>query len=376
MSASEIISPRQFMLLVFLFTIGSSVLLLPTPLAEASKQNSWIAGTFALGIGQLLVWLYIVLWNRFGSLTLVEYCEYALGKWLGKLVSLLFFFHALLLTSLVVRNIGDFMTTLIIPETPLVAIHSFFLFVVIVGVRYGLETFARISELFFPWVSFLFFFMVFAVMPQVKVTNIQPVMEGGLKTVIGGALPFLGTPVLELVLFLFILPSLQQKKQAAKGFFVGTLLGGMVLILISALSILVLGVTMTTLSVYPSYVLAQKINIGKFLERIEAVLAILWMMTIFIKGTLCFYTTSLSLTQLLKLSDYRPITWPLGTLVLYLSIISYPNVAYFVTVIGKTWFPYSLTIGLFIPLLLLAAGWIKEKMGRKKPREEEAAPNP
>lgn len=366
MFKKQIISPSQFSIVVFMFTVGSSILLLPSPLASISKQNSWLSGIFALGIGLLLVWLYILLWKRFTTRNFVEYCESVLGVWLGKFICILFFLFSLLLTSLVLRNIGDFMTTQIMPETPLAAIHIFFLLVVIVGARYGLETVARISELFFPWVVMLFLFLLITVIPQAKIINIQPFLEGGIKTVIKGSFPFIGTPLLELVLFLVILPSVEQKSAAAKGFFIGTLLGGGILIIITALSTLVLGLPITTLSIYPSYILAQKINIGNFLERIEAVLAILWMMTIFIKTTICYYTSIISLSQILRLSDYRSLLLPMGPVVIFLSIVSYPNVAYFITVIGKTWFPFALSFGLFLPLLLLAVDWMRSLLGKRK----------
>lgn len=137
-----------------------------------------------------------------------------------------------------------------------------------------------------------------------------------------------------------------------------------------------LGLTMTTLSIYPSYILAQKINIGNFLERIKAILAILWIMTIFIKVSITFYAATISLSHILNISDARSLTFPPGTIVLGLSIISYPNVAYFFAVIGKVWFPNSLTLGFGIPLLILLVDFLKNRKGKKQPQKEEATPNP
>ncbi|TGV17849.1 spore gernimation protein, partial [Mesorhizobium sp. M00.F.Ca.ET.186.01.1.1] len=45
------ISPRQFMMLVTLVTIGDSVLVLPVISADLAKQDAWIAVMIGLVIG-------------------------------------------------------------------------------------------------------------------------------------------------------------------------------------------------------------------------------------------------------------------------------------------------------------------------------------
>lgn len=50
-----------------------------------------------------------------------------------------------------------------------------------------------------------------------------------------------------------------------------------------------MGAEITARQVYPSYIFAKKINIAHFLERIEAIMAGIWFLTIFFKLTLCFY---------------------------------------------------------------------------------------
>lgn len=49
------ISIRQFTILVILFTVGGSILIVPSGLASEAKQDGWIAGLLALGIGLLII---------------------------------------------------------------------------------------------------------------------------------------------------------------------------------------------------------------------------------------------------------------------------------------------------------------------------------
>lgn len=355
------ISAVQFTLLVILFTIGSSVLIIPAGLAVEAKQDAWITAFLSVGIGLLLVWLYIILGNRFPYMSLAEYSERILGKWLGKTISCFFFSFTLLLTSLVLRNIGDFLTTQNMPSTPIQAVHIIFLMIVMMGTRLGIESIGRAAQIFFPWVVLFFLVMVISISPLIKLENIQPIFEAGAKAIIRAAVPFIGTPFMELVTFLMILPYVNQTKKGKKAFMVGTLIGGIVLIMDVLLCILVLGFDTTARQAYPSYVLVKKISIIHILERIEAVMAGIWFISVFFKTTICFYVSVLGMVQTFELKDYRFLIFPLGIIVMILSIVSYPNTAYMISFVSKIWTPYALTYGLFLPLLLIVVSFLRKE---------------
>lgn len=78
------ISATQFTIIVILFTIGSSILIIPSGLAAASEQDAWIAGIVGLAGGLLVILLFNALSKQNPSLTLLESCEVTLGKGLGK----------------------------------------------------------------------------------------------------------------------------------------------------------------------------------------------------------------------------------------------------------------------------------------------------
>lgn len=145
----SIIGIRQFTILVILFTVGSSILITPSGLAAEAKQDAWIAAILSVCIGLLTLFLYQALVRQFPNQTLVEMCEAIFGIWIGKIVSLLYFCFFFLLAALVLRNIGDFVVTQVLPDTPLQFILMIFLLVVIMASRHGIETIARTGEIFF-----------------------------------------------------------------------------------------------------------------------------------------------------------------------------------------------------------------------------------
>ncbi|SEN23557.1 GerAB/ArcD/ProY family transporter [Lihuaxuella thermophila] len=145
------ISIRQFSILACLCTIGSSALLIPAILVSEAKQDAWLAGILGLGIGLLLTRLYSALGARFPHMTFVQYSEKLLGKWIGKTFSLLFVFAVpFILTAFMLRDIADFITTQIMPETPIIAIELLTLSIFVLAARIGIQPIARASEIFFP----------------------------------------------------------------------------------------------------------------------------------------------------------------------------------------------------------------------------------
>ncbi|MFB7637972.1 GerAB/ArcD/ProY family transporter [Peribacillus butanolivorans] len=363
------ISARQFTILVILSSIGTTILVIPGIMAQEVKQDAWIAAVIGTGIGLLLVALYIAVGRMFPTMTLVEINETLFGKWLGKAVSITFVLFSLYCTAELLLYVGNFITTQIMPDTPIEVIHILFACILTMGIRLGLEPLARSAELLFPIFVFLFVILVVSILlppAQYKFENIQPVFETGIKPMIQAVYLFTSFFSLPLIILLMIFPvSVNQPKAAEKSFFIGVLIGGICLLIIIALTIIVLGVDNTARNTYPSYVLARKINVGDFLQRIEAIMAIMWIITIYYKMSFYFYASVIGLAQTLNMEDYRPLTLPLGIIMVSLSLFIHPNVVHSTTFDKEIWPLYVSTYGLVLPILLLIVNAFRKKIHQK-----------
>ncbi|WP_191565471.1 GerAB/ArcD/ProY family transporter [Metabacillus idriensis] len=348
------IGSRQLTILVILYTIGDSILVIPSIVASEAEQDGWISGIVSVAIAPLLmVFLYDALRKCYPDLTLVEYSHKILGKWLGITLSLLLISYFFITAATYLREMGDFITIQMMPDTPIQMIIVLFLSIVLMATRLGLEPLARSAEILFPFVVILLLSLMIFLLPEIQFQNLQPVLEGGLKPIIKGSISFIVFPFIEPVAVLMILPFVSQKNRIRKSLLVGQFLAGGVLIIITMLAILVLGSDSTAREIYPTYTLAKKINIADFLTRLEAILAIIWFITIFIRFSLFFYATVLGLAQTLQLRDYRYLVFPIGMILVVFTIIMAPNTVHYNKMISDIWPYYALTFGFLIPLLLL-----------------------
>lgn len=356
------ISVRQFRVLVIFFTIGTSILVTPSILASYARQDAWIAVMISIGAGLLIVWLFTAIAGFYPNLNFVQVNEKVLGKWLGKIISLLFLTLPFIYTVELLYYSGTFITVNLMTETPIVVLHIMLALILVMAVRLGLETFSRTAEINIIAFNMLFLILLF-VTPQIKIEYIQPVMENGIKPLFLPVLHLVDVSYFNAVVLLMIYPAyVNQPKEAQKSFFIGTLIGGFVVLVITMLSTMVLGVDTTIRNLYPGYALAKKINIGGFLQRIEAIIAFMWIMTTYFKMLIYFYATCLGLAQVLNLKDYRPITLPLAMIAVAFASTMIPNV-----VEQQNWdkgvnLVFSLTVGGFLPLFIFVVAWIRKKL--------------
>lgn len=362
------ISSYQFLVLVTFFSIGTSILVIPSLLAAEAKQDAWIVAIIATGIGLFVIWLFCTIAQWFPHLTFVQLNEKILGKWVGKATSLLFIFMSLLYTSILLFYSGTFLNTLLMPNTPITALNILMAIIIVMGVRLGIETIARSAEILIFVFFVLFLFLILFISPEVQFENLQPVLEARVTSIIQSSLSFIEVTSVNAIVLLMIFPAVVNNiKQAKKSFFIGNLIGGVTIIVITFMCISVLGADNTAAQLYPSFELAKRINVGDFIQRIEAFMAALWIIALYFKATLYFYTSVIGVAQVFNLKNYRPLTMPLGVIVVVLSLIIFPNVVYQQNWSATTNLIISFSIGLLLPLLLVVVYAIRRKQLKKVP---------
>ncbi|MDH2452796.1 endospore germination permease [Priestia megaterium] len=361
------ISAAQFRKLVTLYSIGSTIIVVPAAITADAHQDAWIAALFGVALGIGLVLLFTSLGKMFPTLTLMEMNEKIFGKLFGKIVSAVFVLSNLFISSQVLYYVGNFLTTQILPYTPLTAIHIAFMGVVIVGVRLGIEVIARSAEILFPWFVGLFGLLIVSMIPQIKIEHLQPVFEIHPKAFIRAVLTFLSISSLTYTILLMIFPShTPDTKKATQSFYIGNVAGGLVMVTLILLGILVLGPYYSQITMFPSYELGRRIDVGNFLQGIEVIIAIIWFLTLFFKVSLYFHASIAGLCHIFNVNETRFLTLPMGLIVTTFSIIVYPTIIYQKTWLAETWIPYSFFVGAFYPFILLIIGWIRFRPAKIK----------
>ncbi|WP_102028086.1 GerAB/ArcD/ProY family transporter [Salirhabdus sp. Marseille-P4669] len=358
------ISTRQFTILVFMFSLGTSVISLPSLVATFAQENAWISLTLTCLLGLLIVYLLIRVSNIDQKKNVFEIMERVFGKKIGKGITSLFLIFLMFLTAANIWQIGMFITTQIMVETPIQVFSLLFIITSLIGVKMGLEVIGRSSEVFFPYAFLSLIIMMILVSPQIDFTNIQPVLQKNVSGIFLSIFPTMATPFFELCVLLAILPYVEKSKEARKCFYIGVVFASILLIAITFMSLAVLGVEFTTRNLFPTYILGKKISIAAFLERIEILVAIAWFFTIYFKITINFYVLSLGLSHLFQLKTPKVLSTPMSFILVVLGAYLGPNVIHYVEYISYYWAPFTATFGLVLPIVILVIS--KMRKGNKQ----------
>lgn len=360
------ISDRQFRILVILFTVGSTILITPATLAKNAKQDAWIVPLISMAIGVLNIWLFTTVAYLYPEKTFIGCLEALLGKWLGKVVGLMFAFWGFITSAALVWYVGNFVTSQFMPETPEFVTNLLFVIIIIFAIRLGIETIAHAAEILMPWIIVLFIAVVILLLPEVKFENLLPVLENGIKPIIKATVVHSSILTHPLIALLIFFPcSVTRTKKTNREFYIGYLIGGSMIFLTSLFTILVLGSDITSISQFPSFLLAKKISIGNILERMEGIFAVIWIVTIFFRTIFYLYAGFTGFSQVLGLKDYKYISLPAGLILVVLLLIVYPNPAYASEWNTTTWIPFVGTFALILPLVLLMVAVFRKKSKTK-----------
>ncbi|WP_243357140.1 GerAB/ArcD/ProY family transporter [Bacillus litorisediminis] len=361
MPENEKISVRQFRVLVTFFTIGTSILVFPSVIANYAKQHAWLVVILSIVIGLAIIWMFNKIAELFPHMNIAQINEKLFGKWLGKIVSLFMVWIAFIASAELLYYSGTFFRVNLLPETPIEILHIMTAILLVMAVRIGLETFSRAAEIF--WVIFIFlFFVLLFVIPESKFQNLQPVLENGIKPLLFPTLILVSVSSLNAVFLLMIFPaSVNKLQEAQRSFYIGQIIGGIIIFIITILAILVIGAEATAKIPYPSYVLAQKINVGDFVKRIEVIVATMWFIAVYFKLIFYFYACCTGLGQVLNLKSYRPIVLPMGMILTAFASMMFPNVVEQQQWDRQVLLILSYIVGGFLPLLILIVGYVRRK---------------
>ncbi|WP_413405909.1 GerAB/ArcD/ProY family transporter [Paenibacillus amylolyticus] len=350
---------RQLTTLIFMMVVGDMMLIYPSVITSYAKQDSWICAFIGVPLGMALMAMILKLCSLHPEKNLVQMARSILGFWPGTFFSCFYLFFFIIGASTHTREVGDFMTTQIFPYTPIRIIILMFVIVIAWGVSHGLETMGRSSELLMPVVIVFIVVLAVCLLPQIDTRNLKPVSDTSVVSISQGILVSIIYPIGEVVPIMMILPYVAKQAHRTRDIIIAAGLGSLVLATLVTISLLVLGAFLTQHNIYASFVLSQKISIGSFFERIEAIMASSWLISTYFKAMIYLYAFIVGCAELFKLKQYQILVLPASILVFGLANLISPSITFIVITIVPYWVDWDTTLGIILPGCLLLIQLLK-----------------
>ncbi len=362
------LTARQATFWFVMYQVGSAYLILPTSIIKTAKQDAWLSVLVSLAINFVVIPLYAAIANQMNGKPLVTYMDTLLGKWAGRSFTILFILSVpFLIFILTLRNMGDFISTSIMPETPEEAVYALMLIAVYCVVRAGAAVIGRSAETLFVIIPLLFLVVCISLLPEVQIKHLLPVFEFGWKPIVRASFLLLSFPYLETFLFLFLLPNVGNPQTWKKIVIRSSLFSGSLYVVMVLLVTAVLGESVASDLTYSSYFVVRTISIGDFIQRFEIVIAIFWYISIFFRLALLIFITVHGLGSVFRLQDATSLLIPVLLIALVMAHFMWPNTIFLVDFF-QIWPLYAMVFGVAVPLVIWLLGRMKQSRSHRKPR--------
>ncbi|WP_274649464.1 GerAB/ArcD/ProY family transporter [Paenibacillus humicola] len=359
MKVTERITGTQLGMLLFSFVFPALVIPAPGIMAAFAKQNAWISVFPGALLGVTNIWVMTALSNRYPGLTILEYTEKIVGKWLGKALSLYFFYYWYSLVTVVINEHSRFLNTFLLPRTPTIVGGLTIVVLSALAVYAGIEVIGRCNS-FLTVLIIMFLLPLFVLALQdTDIKHLMPVLGEGIVPVLQGSFP-VSANINQVFLLGWLIPFLKQRQKARRAGMIA-LFGIVTLIVtVNLLTVMIFG-PITGKLTYSFLSLIQYIGIQGSFERLEAIAVAIWVFGIFVKVSVGLFMLSLCLSHVFGIRNYRDIVAPLALLALVGAVWSFTTKSDYQQFETFTYPLWAIVTQNLLPAVLLAADAIKRK---------------
>ena len=331
----------MFIILILSATFGKGF----STVIKASGIDSWISVLIAgvLGLGILFIFIYISNYEK--DLPLSEKTKKLFGNTFGTIINYILVIILFVTAVSLFYDLIGFMFTLVI---------------IYINIK-GIETISRTAFIILIINIFLFIIAVFGLIGKFDISNLKPMLEFGLKNSVKGSIYILLLNILPSVVLLIIPKNtLVDYKKTSTCILISYIFSIILILLTILLTLGNLGIELSSLYLFPEYVVLKRINLFNFIDRIENIIVIQWIFGLFLNVSFIIYF----ITNTIKKNNNKIITYLIAFILLFISNYVFKNTTIYDVYIYNIaiYFKYVLLLVLILITIKIKYNRIKKKI--------------
>lgn len=363
---NKLISTNQLRYSVAVFIVSSS--LLTKALYVYAKNQAWISVVIGSVISLIIISIYGRLINNHPGRSLVEINNEVFGSIGGKVISFLYIFYFISLAVLNTRDLGSFVSGIVLPNTPIKLIYVMFLLICVYAVRRGAVNMTRYGTLFLILYIAAIFFNGSLLLNKTHPGNLLPVFTLPIKNYLIGAHIYAMLPACEVIVFMMFAQHFRKPDEAGKALRSGMVIASLLILYIVLRDTSVMG-KFIGLSTMPTFSTVRLIDIGDILTRLDIIYAVTIMMLLFFKVSILMYASVAALGQLFNIERHRIFSFITAAFV-----VIYAGALFHNSAEQARWFnaaaQYSTVFLFVLPLVTLIVSEAKKPAGNDRPTDD------
>ncbi len=304
-------------------------------------------------IGLIFVLFLNLLFQKFPNSDIIDISEFLGGKILKVLMGIIFIAFFFFVSYTTLSDFSNMIKTIYFEHSPLIFILLFFMIGVVVANLAGFKATIRTICLVVPFAIVSIVLALFAVYDEFAISKFSPFFGYNYKrTFLNGFLNIFSLYIV--TYYYFLMPLLKDNFNFKKITIISYLISWL-LLFVTVISILtIFPITNNSEPLNALYLLSRKIELGDFLQRLDAAFVLLWIISIFCYLAISIFMVNRIIRKLTNIADEKVLTLSTTSILFGLCLLPFniamsrfiENVIYRYLIIGLIF------IGCFIILLL------------------------
>jgi len=354
MNSMQKINKFEAIALIVMITVNQIILNLPSTIILNTGSSAWIN---IIVISTLAIFFCLIickLFKPFLSNDIIDISEYLGGRFFKIIVGILYVSFFVLISALFLRYFSNNIKQIYFEKSPIVFLLLLFLIPISFTAKLGIKSIARVNLILTPIVllSMLIIFISTAKLfiPQ----NIFPILGFGVnKTFLTGLTNIYSFTSFAYIYFL--IPLLKNPEDFKKISILSIVISAINLFLGAICLIMIFPFIPFSDEMLSIYLVARLIEFGKFLQRVDAVFILIWILSLFSFLSVNVSFINKILKKLLCLKNYREMSFSVCALIFSISLLfaNISNIKFTQTVLLK-YFTIALVFIFSLIILILA----------------------
>ncbi len=311
---------REAITLLTISSIARIFLSMPRQLVEIAGQSAWLSSVSGLILALLQVMILYLVLKPYPDKNIVEITLSVLGKILGTSFNIVYMVFFIVVAAIFTRTFAETLILSALPRTPISVIIISYILIALVGSYIGLSGLAKSSAITYPVVIVGMLILLLSLITLWDVTRLFPIMgQGAFDVFVRGGL--IAGGISEILIAAVIVKSFKGSdpfRKVSLGFVIRSFAW---LTFFELVLLLTFYWDVAQELTIPFYNISNQIHIGRYIQRIEAILIVIWGYVSMVKVSLLLYVLTDIFSDTFRLHDRKPLALPFALIVFTVSLL-------------------------------------------------------
>lgn len=344
--------------------ISHIILNMPNHLITSTGSSTILNLFYVLSISSIVFYIASKIFDLFPGKDLIDICEYTGGKLLKNIFSIAICIYFITISGFVIRTFAESLVLIYFPNIDRELVILMFVAITVVMNLFGFKAISRVTLITLPIILVSIVVIFISSSSNFIPQRALPLLGYGAKeTFVSG----LGNIFAFSSMFIapFLMPYIGTGKKLRKAGLISLIIySGYLLLGIIALLFLIPSITEinNTLSIY---ILSRRVSFGQFIQRIDAIFILIWIMSIFNYLAITMHFSLNSFKKITNVKFERAMTFCFAAFLYTIALI--PRTISDINLFERTAYKYaSIIFVFFITMIILFCAYFKKKKSLRK----------